>query len=83
MPELAGSAFADATVRQVMDMTVGVKYSENYTDPAAEVRTYGIAAGYGKPPEGYDGPRSIVDFLRTLIDTAQDRSGNVFNNLPD
>ncbi len=66
VPELAGSAFADATVRQVMDMTVGVKYSEVYTDPAAEVRTYGIAAGYGKPPEGYDGPRSIVDFLRTL-----------------
>jgi hypothetical protein len=24
-----------------------------------------------------------VDFLRTLLDTAQDRSGNVFNNLPD
>lgn len=66
VPELAGSAFADATVRQVMDMTVGVKYSENYTAPAAEVRTYGIAAGYGKAPEGYDGPRSIVDFLRTL-----------------
>ena len=66
IPELEGSAFADATVRQVMDMTVGVKYSEVYTDPAAEVRTYGIAAGYGKPPEGYDGPRSIVDFLRTL-----------------
>lgn len=66
IPELEGSAFADATVRQMMDMTVGVKYSETYTDPAAEVRTYGIAAGYGKPPEGYDGPRSIVDFLRTL-----------------
>lgn len=66
VPELEGSAFADASVRQVMDMTVGVKYSENYTDPEAEVRTYGIAAGYGKPPQGYDGPRSIVDFLRTL-----------------
>jgi len=66
IPELEGSAFADATVRQVMDMTVGVKYSEVYTDPDAEVRTYGIAAGYGKPPQGYDGPRSIVDFLRTL-----------------
>lgn len=66
VPELEGSAFADASVQQVMDMTVGVKYSENYTDPEAEVRTYGIAAGYGKPPQGYDGPRSIVDFLRTL-----------------
>lgn len=66
VPELAASAFGDATVRQVMDMTVGVKYSENYVDPEAEVRTYGIAAGYGKPPEGYDGPRSIVEFLSTL-----------------
>jgi CubicO group peptidase (beta-lactamase class C family) len=66
VPELAGSAFADATVRQIMDMTVGVKYSENYVDPEAEVRTYGIAAGYGKSPEGYAGPRSIVEFVTTL-----------------
>lgn len=66
LPELSGSAFGDATVRQVMDMTTGVKYSENYTDPLAEVRTYGIAAGYSKPPEGYDGPDSIAGFLKTL-----------------
>jgi CubicO group peptidase (beta-lactamase class C family) len=66
LPELKASAFGDARVRHVMDMTVGVKYSEAYTDPAAEVRTYGIAAGYGRPPEGYDGPRSIVEFLTTL-----------------
>lgn len=66
LPELKESAFGDATVRHVMDMTTGVKYSENYTDPEAEVRTYGIAAGYGRPPEGYAGPRSIVDFLATL-----------------
>jgi len=66
LPELKGSAFEDASVRQVMDMTTGVKYSENYTDPAAEVRTYGMAAGYAKPPEGWDGPRSIAEFLPML-----------------
>ena len=66
LPELAKSAFGDATVRQVMDMTTGVKYSETYTDPLAEVRTYGIAAGYSKPPEGYAGPDSIASFLPTL-----------------
>lgn len=66
VPELKASAFGDATVRQVMDMTTGVKYSENYVDPLAEVRTYGIAAGYGKPPEGYTGPLSIAEFLATL-----------------
>lgn len=66
LPELNDSAFADATVRQVMDMTTGVKYSEDYTDPAAEVRIYGMAAGYAKPPEGWDGPRSIAEFLPKL-----------------
>ena len=66
LPELKESAFGDASVRHVMDMTTGVQYSENYTDPAAEVRTYGLAAGYAKPPQGYAGPRSIADFLTTL-----------------
>src|SRR5512140_69152 len=35
VPELEGSAFADATVRQVLDMTTGLAYSENYADPKA------------------------------------------------
>ena len=66
VPELAGTAYGDATVRQVMDMTIGVQYVEDYTDPLAEVRTYGIAAGYSPPPPGYAGPDTIFDFLRTL-----------------
>ncbi len=39
VPELKDSAYGDATVRQVMDMTIGVKYSENYTDPKARCST--------------------------------------------
>ena len=38
--ELRDSAFGDATVRQVMDMTVGVRYSEDYADPKAEIWEY-------------------------------------------
>ncbi len=37
VPELGNSAFADATVRQVMDMTTALKYSEDYADPTAEM----------------------------------------------
>ncbi|MDP3767640.1 MAG: serine hydrolase [Dehalococcoidia bacterium] len=66
VPELADTAFGDATVRQVMDMTTGVRYREDYVDPDAEVRFYGVAAGISRPPEGYDGPTTIFDFLRTL-----------------
>jgi hypothetical protein len=76
IPELSDGAFGDATVRHVMDMTAGVQYSENYTDPNAEVRTYGIAAGYGPAPAGYTGPRTIFDFLRTL--NKQGQHGEAF-----
>lgn len=66
LPELAATAFGDAQVRQVMDMTTGVRYSEVYTDPQAEVRTYSLAAGFSPPPAGYSGPDHIVSFLATL-----------------
>lgn len=66
VPELADTAFADATVRHVMDMTTGVRYREDYVDPDAEVRFYGVAAGWSRPPEGYTGPTTVFDFLKTL-----------------
>ncbi|MEW5688405.1 MAG: serine hydrolase [Pseudomonadota bacterium] len=66
LPELADTAFGDATVRHVMDMTTGVRYREDYVDPDAEVRFYGVAAGFSPPPKGYAGPTTIFDFLKTL-----------------
>jgi hypothetical protein len=66
VPELAGTAFGDATVRHVMDMTTGVRYREDYVDPDAEVRFYGVAAGFSPGPKGYAGPDTIYDFLKTL-----------------
>ena len=32
VPELRASAFGDATVRQVLDMTTGLKFSEDYSE---------------------------------------------------
>ncbi|MEO8106188.1 MAG: serine hydrolase [Actinomycetes bacterium] len=40
LPELADSAYGDATVQQVLDMTVAVAYDEEYTDPESEVQTH-------------------------------------------
>ena len=37
VPELRLSGFGDATVRQVLDMTTALQYSEVYTDPKAEI----------------------------------------------
>ena len=38
VPELLESGYANARVRDVLDMRSGVKFSEEYTDPEAEVR---------------------------------------------
>ncbi|WP_169737274.1 serine hydrolase [Simplicispira psychrophila] len=66
IPELQASAFGDATVRQVMDMTTALDYSENYADPNAEVWTYAKAGSPLPPPPGYTGPRSYFEFLQTV-----------------
>lgn len=66
LPEMAGTAYGDATVREVMDMTVGVKYSENYADPKAEIWDYSRAGGMIPRPADYAGPKDFYAFLKTL-----------------
>ncbi len=66
VPELASSAFGDATVRQVLDMTTGHAYSEDYSDPNADVWTYSAAGSPLPKPAGYSGPRSYFEYLQTV-----------------
>ena len=63
VPELKDSAYGDATVRQVMDMTIGVRYSENYADPKAEIWDYSRAGGFIPRAPGYSGPKTFYEFL--------------------
>ena len=76
VPELASSAFGDATVRQVMDMTTGIRFSEDYADPNAEIWLHAAAGNPLPKPKDYTGPRSYHDFLRTV--KAQGRHGEAF-----
>lgn len=66
IPELADSAFGDATVRQVLEMTTGLDYSEDYADPEADVWAYNAAASPLPKPPGYTGPRTYYEFLQTV-----------------
>ena len=66
LPELANSGFGDATVRQVMDMTTGIRFSENYADPQADIWTYSTAASPLPKPAGYDGPEGYFEYLATV-----------------
>ncbi|GER16410.1 6-aminohexanoate hydrolase [Variovorax boronicumulans] len=66
VPELATSAFGNATVRQVLDMTTGLKFSEDYADPKAEVWAHAQAGNPLPKPKDYTGPRSYYEFLQTV-----------------
>ncbi|MFY8150714.1 MAG: serine hydrolase, partial [Hyphomicrobiales bacterium] len=37
LPEFAATAYRDATLRHVLDMTSGVRFGEDYTDPFSDV----------------------------------------------
>lgn len=64
VPDIRNSAFATATVRQVMDMTTGVRYSEDYADPNADIWIYSAAASPLPKPEGYKGPNGYWEYLQ-------------------
>ena len=65
MPELAATAFGDATVRQLLDMTTGLKYSENYADPNAEIWAH-VRAGNACRARRLPGPGTFYAFLQTV-----------------
>ncbi len=66
VPELSDSAFGDATVRQVMDMTTGLAYSEDYSDPKADIWLYSAAANPMPKPADYKGPVGYYEYLQTV-----------------
>jgi hypothetical protein len=66
IPELKGSAFGDATVRQVMDMTTALQFSEDYADPNADIWAYSKAASPLPKPHNYQGPNGYFAYLQTV-----------------
>jgi CubicO group peptidase (beta-lactamase class C family) len=73
VPEFEGSGYAEATVRNLLDMRSGIKFSEEYTNPDAEVRVMEEAFGW-RPASEREVPNSIYDYLRTL-DQKDDHGG--------
>lgn len=66
LPELKDSGFGDATVRQVMDMTTGLDFTEKYGDPNSSFAGYVAAIGAGPRPADYAGPNGDYAYLATV-----------------
>lgn len=65
VPEVAGSAYADATVRHVLDMAVSIRFVEDYLDPEGDVARYRAAMGWN-PPGAVAGADGINAFVTSL-----------------
>lgn len=66
LPEMANTAYRDATLRHLLDMQVGVAYSEEYSDPRAEIWAYARAGGLRPHTTDRSGPQNYYEFLTTL-----------------
>lgn len=66
LPELQSSALGDATIRQLLDMTTSIDYTEDYTDARSPVWEAARAGGFLARPPDYQGPESFLDYLKAL-----------------
>lgn len=59
IPQMKGSAYDDVSVRQLLTMTSGVRWNEDYADPQSDVALF----NKHKPEPGVD---ALVSYLRRL-----------------
>ena len=59
IPDMKGSAYDDVSVRQLLTMTSGVRWNEDYADPNADVAKF----NNHKPDAGVD---ALVSYMRKL-----------------
>ena len=74
VPEMSRSAYADATVRQVLDMRVSVAIEETYLDPMSAYGRYRRAMLWNPPLPG-EVPETMLDFLASLEKAKGSHSG--------
>jgi CubicO group peptidase (beta-lactamase class C family) len=49
-----------------MDMTTALDYSEDYSDPKADIWIYSKAASPLPKPKDYEGPNGYFEYLQTV-----------------
>jgi CubicO group peptidase (beta-lactamase class C family) len=59
IPEMRGSAYDEVNIRQLLTMTSGVRWNEDYADPNSDVARF----NNHKPEEGVD---ALVSYMRKL-----------------
>ncbi len=68
VPELnvPGGAYSDATLRNLLNMEIGIDYTEVYDDPSSTIFQFAYAAGFRPVPDGVKAFPSLYEFLPSL-----------------
>ena len=67
VPELKMTAYSDATVRDLLDMRVGVKFDEDYTATTGPIINYRYAANWNPVPVGVEAG-DLKSFMGSLTE---------------
>ena len=70
IPEIDGTAYSDATIRDLLDMRVGVKFDEDYTAVSGPIVNYRYAANWNPVPKGVE-----AGDLRSFMSSLTERDG--------
>lgn len=79
LPEVAGSAYADCSVRDVLDMRVSADFVEDYLDTSGGYFRYRVATAWNKPEPDWPG-EGLRRFLTTMPRGERDH-GEAFHYL--
>jgi CubicO group peptidase (beta-lactamase class C family) len=77
LPELKHTAWKDARLRHALDMTSGVRYTEDYEAPDSDIAITDIASGWKLPQHGVTPAACIWDQILTLETKAREH-GELF-----
>jgi CubicO group peptidase (beta-lactamase class C family) len=66
LPELRRSGYADATIRHVLDMTTGLRFTEDYVDQTSSIWHFSRAGSIRPRPPGYQGPDTFYAYIETV-----------------
>jgi CubicO group peptidase (beta-lactamase class C family) len=70
LPELCDSGFGGGTIQQLLDMSVGAKFDEDYANPHSDINIMDYAIGWRARPQGYAGPTTMLSALQNVQEMA-------------
>jgi CubicO group peptidase (beta-lactamase class C family) len=79
LPELRSTAYRGASLQHVLDMTSGVRFNEDYTDPFSDMGRADVAAGWKPVPPGaapgFQWPQNVFELILSLGDLECEHGG--------